>query len=803
MEDITEVADIPSKEYDASKIKVLEGLSAVRKRPAMYIGNLSTEGLHHLVYEVVDNSIDEALAGFCDEIEVQILTDNTITVDDNGRGIPIDIHEKEGIPAVEVVMTKLHSGGKFDNQSYKVSGGLHGVGVSVVNALSEFLEVEIRKDGKVYKQRFEQGKTKTDLEIVGTTTRRGTRVIFRPDPLIFTDIDFSYELLVKRLRELAFLTKGVRITIEDERFNRRREFYYEGGIISFVQYINKNKNTIHPEVIYLAAERDGVSAEIALQYNDTYSEKIFSFANNINTREGGSHLSGFKAGLTRTINQYAAGDTIPKHLKVKLEGDDVREGLAAVISVKLAKPQFEGQTKTKLGNSEVKGLVETVLYEHLSIFFEENPQVGRAVITKVVEAARVREAARRARELTRRKSVLGEHSLPGKLADCQERDPARSELFIVEGDSAGGSAKQGRDRRFQAILPLRGKILNVEKARFDKMLENQEIITIITALGTGIGKDDFAVSKLRYHRVIIMTDADVDGSHIRTLLLTFFYREMEELIINGHLYIAQPPLLRVAHGKQETYIRDEATYQRFLLERATRDRKLLVEKSNKLFGGDDLQKLLEKMIGYFDVLNALKKRGYDPDLMKILLRLSLEQELRPDRDSMVLLREEFEKADFQVGDLRENEEYRTYEIQVRAKENGWGWITVGRQLFNMVDFRRALENRRQLLELEEPPYRVVEGEKEVTIHSKRGLLEYLQEQGKKGLSIQRYKGLGEMNPEQLWETTMSPEKRTLLQVTIDDAVEADTIFTILMGDKVEPRREFIQNNALEVRELDI
>ena len=803
MEDTTEVRNTPLKEYDASKIKVLEGLSAVRKRPAMYIGNVSTEGLHHLVYEVVDNSIDEALAGFCDEIDVQILTDNTIAVDDNGRGIPIDKHKKEGIPAVEVVMTKLHAGGKFDNQSYKVAGGLHGVGVSVVNALSEFLEVEIRKDGKVYKQRYERGKTKTGLEIVGSTTRRGTRVIFRPDPHIFKDIDFSYELLVKRLRELAFLTKGVKITIEDERFNRRQQFHYEGGIVSFVQHINKNKNTVHPEVIYLAAERDGVSVEIALQYNDTYSEQIYSFANNINTREGGSHLSGFKAGLTRAINQYAAGDTIPKNLKVKLEGDDVREGLATVISVKLGKPQFEGQTKTKLGNSEVKGLVEAVLYEHLSIFFEENPQVGRAIITKVVEAARVREAARRAKELTRRKSVLGEHSLPGKLADCQERDPARSELFIVEGDSAGGSAKQGRDRRFQAILPLRGKILNVEKARFDKMLENQEIITIITALGTGIGKDDFSLDKLRYHRVIIMTDADVDGSHIRTLLLTFFYREMEDLIINGHLYIAQPPLLRVAHGKQETYIRDEATYQRFLLERATKDRKLLVEKSNRLFDGDDLQKILEKMVGYFDVLNSLQKRGYDPDLMKILLRLSLKQELRPDRDSMILLRDEFKKADFQVGDLRENEEHRSFEIQVRAKENGWGWITVGRQLFNMVDFRRALENRRQLLELEEPPYRVVEGEKEVTIHSKRGLLEYLREQGKKGLSIQRYKGLGEMNPEQLWETTMSPEKRTLLQVTVDDAVEADTIFTILMGDKVEPRREFIQNNALEVRELDI
>ncbi|MEJ2428190.1 MAG: DNA gyrase subunit B, partial [Deltaproteobacteria bacterium] len=695
MEDITEVKDITVKEYDASKIKVLEGLSAVRKRPAMYIGNVSTEGLHHLVYEVVDNSIDEALAGFCDEIEVQILTDNTISVDDNGRGIPIDKHEKEGVPAVEVVMTKLHAGGKFDNQSYKVAGGLHGVGVSVVNALSEFLEVEIRKDGKVYKQSYERGITKTDLEIVGTTTRRGTKVIFRPDPHIFKDIDFSYELLVKRLRELAFLTKGVKISIEDERFNRRQQFYYEGGIISFVQHINKNKNTVHPEVIYLAADRDGVSVEIALQYNETYSEQIYSFANNINTREGGSHLSGFKAGLTRAINQYAAGDTIPKHLKVKLEGDDVREGLAAVISVKLAKPQFEGQTKTKLGNSEVKGLMETVLYEHLSIFFEENPQVGRAVITKVVEAARVREAARRAKELTRRKSVLGENSLPGKLADCQERDPAGSELFIVEGDSAGGSAKQGRDRRFQAILPLRGKILNVEKARFDKMLENQEIITIITALGTGIGKDDFSLSKLRYHRVIIMTDADVDGSHIRTLLLTFFYREMEELIINGHLFIAQPPLLRVAHGKQETYIRDEATYQRFLLERATRDRKLLVEKSNRLFEGNDLQKLLEKMVAYFDVLNSLQKRGYDPDLMKILLRLSLAQELRPDRHSMIHLRDEFKKADFQVGDVRQNEEHQTFEIQVRAKENGWGWITVGRQLFNMVDFRRALENRRQ------------------------------------------------------------------------------------------------------------
>ena len=795
--------NISVKEYDASRIKVLEGLSAVRKRPAMYIGNLSTEGLHHLVYEVVDNSIDESLAGFCDQIDIQIQADNTITVADNGRGIPIDTHEKEGVPAVEVVMTKLHAGGKFDNQSYRVSGGLHGVGVSVVNALSEFLEVEIRKDGNVHQQRYERGETVTPLQTIGTTKRRGTRVTFRPDPLIFKDIGFSFEILLNRLRELAFLNKGVRITIEDERKNRRQQFYYEGGIISFVQHLNKNRNAVHPDVIHLAGTRDGIAVEIALQYNDSYSEKIFSFANNINTREGGSHLSGFKAGLTRTINQYAAGDTIPKNLKEKLEGSDVREGLAAVISVKLAKPQFEGQTKTKLGNSEVKGLVETLIYEHLSSFFEENPPIGRAVLAKVVEAARVREAARRAKDLTRRKSVLGEHSLPGKLADCQERDPARSELFIVEGDSAGGSAKQGRDRKFQAILPLRGKILNVEKARFDKMLENQEICTMFTALGTGVGKDDFDLSKLRYHRVIIMTDADVDGSHIRTLLLTFFYREMEALITNGHLYIAQPPLLRVGYGKQKTYIRDESSFQRFLLERATKDRKVLVEKSGKEFGGDDLLDLLEKMVAYFDVLHSLQKRGYDPDLMKILLRLSSEQQLQADRASMTRLQEEFKKENFEVGDLQENEEYRTFEIQVRAKENGWGWITVGRQLFNMVAFRRALEKRQQLLDLDEPPYKVVEGEKETPLNSKRGLLEYLREQGEKGLSIQRYKGLGEMNPEQLWETTMSPEKRTLLQVTVEDAVEADTIFTILMGDKVEPRREFIQSNALQVRELDI
>jgi DNA gyrase subunit B len=803
MDKLEQTGETPEDQYDASRITVLEGLTAVRKRPSMYIGNTSTEGLHHLVFEVVDNSIDEALAGFCSRVDVRIDSDNTVTVEDDGRGIPVDIHEKEGISAVEVVMTKLHAGGKFDNQSYKVSGGLHGVGVSVVNALSEFLEVEIRKDGKVYRQRYERGETVTPLDVIGTTHRRGTRVTFRPDSQIFPDIDFSFEVLANRLRELAFLNKGVRVTIQDHRIHRQHDFYYEGGIDSFVQYLNKNKTPIHPEVIHLSGTRDGVGVEIALQYSDSYTEQIFAFANNINTREGGTHLSGFKAGLTRSVNQYAATANIPKHLKGKLEGDDVREGLAAVISVKLSKPQFEGQTKSKLGNSEVKGLLETMVYEQLSAYFEENPVVARAVLAKVAEAARVREAARRARELTRRKGVLGEHSLPGKLADCQERDPALSELFLVEGDSAGGSAKQARDRKFQAVLPLRGKILNVEKARFDKMLENQEICTMITALGTGVGKDDFDATKLRYHRIIIMTDADVDGSHIRTLLLTFFYRQMEEIIRQGHLYIAQPPLLRVAQTKRETYIRDEAAFQRFLLERATENRSLVVDKSKKVYAGAELLRVLEKMVRYFDILGSLQRRGYDMDLMKELLKLYLEEEIHADYGSMTRVRDHFVRVGFQVGELRENEEYRTFELPVRPRENGWEWISVGRQLFNLVDFRRALDYRRQLLELEDPPYLVVEGEREVTIQSKRDLLEYLREQGKKGLTVQRYKGLGEMNPEQLWDTTMNRETRTLLRVTIEDAVEADRIFTILMGDRVEPRREFIQTNALEVRELDI
>jgi len=803
MDEIDQVPQPSEAQYDASRITVLEGLAAVRKRPSMYIGNLSAEGLHHLVFEVVDNSIDEALAGSCTRIDVRIDSDNTVTVDDDGRGIPVDIHEKEGIPAVEVVMTKLHAGGKFDNQAYKVSGGLHGVGVSVVNALSEFLEVEIRRDGKVHRQRYERGDTVTPVEVIGTTQRRGTRVAFRPDSQIFPDLNFSYEVLANRLRELAFLTKGVRITIQDDRINRQHEFYYEGGITSFVQYLNKNKTPVHPEVIHLSGTRDGVAVEIALQYNDSYTEQIFAFANSINTREGGTHLSGFKAGLTRCANQYAASANVPKHLKGKLEGDDVREGLAAVISIKLAKPQFEGQTKAKLGNSEVKGLMETMVYEQLTAYFEENPVVARAVLAKVAEAARVREAARRARELTRRKGVLGEHSLPGKLADCQERDAALTELFIVEGDSAGGSAKQARDRRFQAVLPLRGKILNVEKARFDKMLDNQEICTMITALGTGVGKDDFDLGKLRYHRIIIMTDADVDGSHIRTLLLTFFYRQMEDLIRQGHLYIAQPPLLRVAQAKKETYVRDEAAFQRFLLERATENRNLIVDKSNKVYAEEELLRVLENMVRYFDILGSLQRRGYDMDLMKELLKLHLEEEIKTDQASMMRLRDHFVGVGFQVGEVRENEEYRTFELPVRPRENGWEWITVGRQLFNLVDFRRALDCRRQLLELEDPPYRVVEAGKEVAIQSKRGLLEYLREQGKKGLTVQRYKGLGEMNPEQLWETTMNRETRTLLRVAIEDAVEADRIFTILMGDRVEPRREFIQNNALEVRELDI
>ncbi len=792
-----------SDRYDASKIKVLEGLEAVRKRPAMYVGNTSSGGLHHLVYEVVDNSIDESQAGFCDRIDVTIHIDNSVTVVDNGRGIPVDMHPTEKRPAAEVVMTMLHAGGKFDNESYKVSGGLHGVGVSVVNALSEFLDLEIWRDGQVYEMRFERGKTVTPFRQTGTTKKRGTKVHFRPDPTIFEEINFSFDTLSQRLRELAFLNEGVTITIEDERAeNKRHEFNYKGGISSFVEHLNKNKNPIHPKPIYMRGERDGVLTEIALQYNDGYNEIVFSFANSINTQEGGTHLSGFRSALTRTINNYAARQITKE--QVALSGDDVREGLTAVVSVKLSRPQFEGQTKTKLGNSEVKGIVEAMLNEKLSAHFEENPGVARKILEKALEALRGREAARKAKELTRRKGALDSGSLPGKLADCQESDPAKSELFLVEGDSAGGSAKQGRDRRNQAILPLRGKILNVEKARFDKMLSSQEIRTIITALGTSIGEDDYDHARLRYHKVIIMTDADVDGSHIRTLLLTFFYRQMPQVIERGHLYIAQPPLYKVKKGKTETYLANDDELNRFLMGVAAQERAVKLPARATTLEGTALKNVLERLVRYQVHLDLLKKRGYEPALVETLLARGLHDIATfTDQDALEAVRQVVEKAGFRTEDLQRDEEHSRYTFEVASRTRGHAPSVVGWDLVSSIEYRtlRVLDD--DLKDLRQAPFVISENGHEKAVDSRLDLLRHLMEEGKKGLSIQRYKGLGEMNAEQLWETTMNPETRRLLQVNIADAVEADEIFTVLMGDVVEPRRKFIEENALDVRNLDI
>ena len=794
-------------QYTAQQITVLEGLSAVRKRPSMYIGNVSTEGLHHLVYEVVDNSIDEALAGFCDHIKIQIHTDGSVTVEDNGRGIPVDLHEKENLPAVEVVMTKLHAGGKFDDSSYKVSGGLHGVGVSVVNALSELLQVEIRRDGKVYYQRYERGEPKTPLVIKGDTSRRGTKIIFKPDRLIFTDTEISFEILAQRMRELAFLNRGVRIDLSDESIPKERSFCYEGGLVSFVEYLNKNKEPLHPEVIHISGDRQSVNIETAIQYNNTYIEKIYTFANSINTKEGGSHLFGFKAGLTRSIKQYAMQNKMPKSDLEKLTGDDVREGLTAVVNVKLSQPQFEGQTKTKLGNSDVKGLVENLVYEKLSAYFEENPRIIKIILDKVLEAARAREAARRAKELTRRKGILSEHSLPGKLADCQERDPAKSEIFIVEGDSAGGSAKQGRDRKFQAILPLRGKILNVEKSRFDKMLENQEIRNMISALGTGIGKEEYNPDRLRYHKTIIMTDADVDGAHIRTLLLTFFFRMMPELIERGHLFIAQPPLYRVAIGKQEQYVKDDEGLNAHLLQRAAEKKEVFLNGSDQALPKTQLVQLLKDFSRYEEWLNRQSSKGIPKALIEQLVnsytfrKMAL---LEPD-ERAAIIREELEKAEYQVLSAEIDEESGNYDFVIAptASTDGPGEILIGHDFLDSMAFRKLLELYHALEILHQTSCLVKSGQTEQRFALPRDFFRYLMEDGKRGLTIQRYKGLGEMNPGQLWETTMNPEKRTLLQVRIEDQYLADELFTTLMGDRVEPRRDFIQVNALDFRELDI
>lgn len=789
--------------YDATKIKVLEGLSGVRKRPSMYIGSTGKEGLHQLVYEVVDNSIDEALVGYCTRIAVTIYPDNSISIEDNGRGIPIDLHETLKLPAVEVVMTRLHAGGKFDHKAYKISGGLHGVGVSVVNALSEFLEAEIYKDKMIYFQKYEKGITKTKLKTRGTTKKTGTKVTLRPDGDIFEDTNFDFDVICHRLRELAFLNKGVEIEIIDERSGRRNKFFYEGGIISFVEFLNKNKNTIHPNPIYLEGERDGVKIQIALQYNDTYNEKLFSFVNTINTQEGGTHLVGFKSALTRCINNYATKSGLFRNVSEKIDGEDAREGLTSIISVMMANPQFEGQTKTKLGNSEIKGIVGSLLNEKFGSFLEENPEIAKSILGRVMDAARAREAARRAKELVRKKGGLIDQSLPGKLADCQERDPSMSELFLVEGDSAGGSAKQGRDRKYQAILPLRGKILNVEKTRFDKILASSEIRIIITALGTGIGRDDYDIGKLRYHKVIIMTDADVDGSHIRALLLTFFYRQMPELVEKGHLYIAQPPLYRIMKGGKEFYMRDEHELNSFLLKRAVEGKAVTTGDGRKNLSKDRLSTLIKRLVLYFQCIERLRKGGYEKGLIEALLRIGfLDKEAVRDYEAMVRIQNDLQKKGFEILGIERDEVHDMHTLTVRQSPNG-GLNKINWDLIASGDFQKLGVLIEELKDLNEPPLVIVSGKESKKVNSKEELLECLLKEGKKGLTIQRYKGLGEMNPGQLWHTTMDPQGRALLRIKIEDALEADGIFTVLMGEKVEPRREFIQAKALEVRELDI
>jgi DNA gyrase subunit B len=847
--------DSGADDYGADKIKVLEGLQAVRKRPAMYVGSTGAPGLHHLVYEIVDNSIDEALAGFCDQISVTLHIDSSVTVVDNGRGIPVDQHSS-GRSAAEVVLTVLHAGGKFDNDSYKVSGGLHGVGVSVVNALSEALELEIWRTGQVYRQSYERGDAVTGLEITGTTRKRGTKITFKPDAQIFETIEFSFDTLAQRLRELAFLNGGVTITIDDERDGKSHKFLYQGGINSFVQYLNQNKTAVNDKPIFMQGEKDGIQVEIALQWNDGYAETVYSFANNINTHEGGTHLSGFRSALTRTINYYVGKNNLAKDLKdANIGGDDIREGLTAVISVKIPRPQFEGQTKTKLGNTEVKGIVEAVVNDRLGAFLEENPAVARRVIAKAVDAARAREAARKARDLVRRKGALDSGSLPGKLADCQERDPSQCEIYIVEGESAGGSAKQGRDRKFQAILPIKGKILNVEKARFDKMLGSDEIKTMISALGCGIGKEDFDLAKLRYHRVIIMTDADVDGSHIRTLLLTFFYRQMRELIENGYVYIAQPPLFRAKRGRTEQFIRDERALESWLIKRAVESRTVILPDGDQI-SGEALEQRLEKLIAFRKYLQIVERRGPARDvIMAVLEHGARDKAFFEDRGRVEALASAM-VTPTRSATVQADEEHQAFAVAVEDRTIGYPRHHRIDQDFALTGEFRTLASSYQEVkgirgpmivrtsptgaEVEEPPESAATAnetaiggapideatrlaaepkeidasagpritvrpgkETDVPVATLDDLVEFFTAAGKKGVAINRYKGLGEMNPDTLWDTTMNPETRTLAQVKAEDHLEADLMFTTLMGDQVEPRRKFIEDNALDVKNLDI
>ncbi|MDF0675695.1 MAG: DNA topoisomerase (ATP-hydrolyzing) subunit B [Nitrospira sp.] len=812
-----------SDSYSADQIKVLEGLDAVRKRPAMYIGSTSVDGLHHLVYEVVDNSVDEHMAGFGEAIEVTIHIDGSLTVIDNGRGIPTGMHPTQKKSAAEVALTVLHAGGKFEQGAYTVSGGLHGVGISVVNALSEWLELEIWQDGQVFEQRYERGKPNAPLNATGKTKRRGTKVRFRPDGQIFETLEFSFDVLAQRLRELAFLNKGLAITLRDERKEPAKEqvFVYKGGIVSFVEHLNEAKTPLH-KPIYVKVEKLEMILEVALQYNDSYAENLFSFANNINTKEGGTHLVGFKAALTRTINNYANANDLLKKETESLTGDDVREGLTAVVSVKVRNPQFEGQTKAKLGNSEVKGVVEAAVNEALGNYFEENPPVARKIIGKAVDAARAREAARKAKDLIRRKSALDGGSLPGKLADCSEKDPALSELYIVEGDSAGGSAKQGRDRKFQAILPLKGKILNVEKARFDKMLSSDEIRTLIMALGTGIGrkreesdkseKDTFDIAKARYHKIILMTDADVDGSHIRTLLLTFFFRQMPELIERGYIYIAQPPLFKVKKGKIERYLKDEGALNEYLADLAVEDVELYTEGAQGYVTGRRLLPILKKLIAFETLLGRLNKKPYEAAMLRAFVdEPGLDRELLKDREALNRVVVDVKKALLlafpklePTFEIFADEEHQSNKATCRLLVNGMTHsIEVNHDLVGSADFRELQKLAPSVVGLGRPPYRLKTKGQERQLVSTAETVRTILELGKQGLGLQRYKGLGEMNPGQLWETTMDPEKRTLLKVQLEDVTGVDEIFTILMGDEVEPRRNFIQEHALEVRNLDV
>ncbi len=792
------------QKYSAESIKVLKGLEAVRKRPAMYIGSTGSEGLHHLVYEVVDNSIDEALAGFCKNIEVLIHVDNSITVIDDGRGIPVGMHKTEKKSAAEVVMTVLHAGGKFDDKTYKVSGGLHGVGVSVVNALSKRLDLEIKPDGGIFVQSYERGVPQARLKQVGKTKKTGTKTTFWPDDDIFDATEYDFETLTQRMRELSFLNKGIRISILDERSGKSHEFQYKGGILEFVQFLNQAKDVLNPRPIYFESQKDDIMVELAFQYHSGYNDNIFTFVNNINTHEGGTHLIGFKSALTRCLNSYAESHNLFKDLSSGgLSGDDAREGLTAVLSVKMRDPQFEGQTKTKLGNSEVKGIVESLVNEQLAAYLEENPTNAKRIVLKALDAARAREAARKAREMARRKSVLESSSLPGKLADCQERDPALAELYLVEGDSAGGSAKQGRDRRFQAILPLRGKILNVWKARQDKVFNNEEIGVMVAALGASIGEVESDLDKLRYHKVIIMTDADVDGSHIRTLLMTFFYRHMKTLVEQGFVYIAQPPLYKITRGREILYLKDERAYEKWLVKKISEDFKVRVKGRKEIFEGEKFRKIFLRIMQKRSFIQFLERKGYPFFLIEMLIREEVSGlAYLQDKKKVKRLQGLIEARGLAVTPGWD-EEYEAHELAVKFGVNGLSvTVKIGRDLIDSAEFKALVKIYAELAEFV-APFEVLSDGETVPVENETKLLDYLHEKGKKGVSIQRYKGLGEMSPEQLWETTMNPENRSLLRVSVTDAVEADGIFNVLMGDEVDARKKFIESNALLAINLDI